>query len=300
MKVLVTGGHGFIGSALRKEKPEWVYVSSRDYDLTSDYQTRGMIRDHRHLDAIIHLAGKVGGIKDNIEKQAEYIHKNIKINTNVIHEAYKENVPRVLSVLSTCVFPENIESFPFSEVDLFKGPPPESNFSYGYAKRCLHVMSSAYRQQYGMDYSTFSPSNVYGPNDNFDSESSHFVPAMIKKFSESNHGDTLEFWGTGKPRRQQLYVEDLAQIIPLLLENHNTSAPVIVAPHENLSIREMINTCLKISKKDVKYNFNGELEGQLRKDGKNDMLMRIIGNYNFTSFEEGLKKTYDWYEAKGK
>jgi len=295
MRILVTGGSGFIGSALKKEKPEWIYISSKDYDLTSDYQTRGMIRDHRHLDAIIHLAGKVGGIKDNTDKQAEYIHKNIKINTNVIHEAYKESVPRVLSILSTCVFPENIKSFPFNEGDLFKGPPPESNFSYGYAKRCLHVMSSAYRQQYGVDYSTFSPSNVYGPDDNFDSTSSHFVPAMIRKFSESNHGDTLEFWGTGKPRRQQLYVEDLAQIIPLLLEKHHTNDPIIVAPYENPSIKEMIDICLKISKKDVKYNFNGKLEGPLRKDGRNDILMQLIGKYNFTPFQEGLRKTYEWY-----
>ena len=120
MKVLVTGGSGFIASALKKVKPEWIYVSSKDYDLISDYQARGMIRDHRHLDAIIHLAGKVGGVKDNTNKQAEYIHENIKINTNVIHEAYKEEVPRVLSILSTCIFPEDIEVYPFNEDDLFK------------------------------------------------------------------------------------------------------------------------------------------------------------------------------------
>tara|TARA_R110000796_G_scaffold44505_5_gene108497 strand:+ start:104 stop:1003 length:900 start_codon:yes stop_codon:yes gene_type:complete len=296
MKVLVTGGSGFVGRALKKVRPNWIYISSEDYDLTSAYHTRGAIRDHRNLDAIVHLAGRVGGVKDNSENQAEFIRQNLMINTNVIHESYSEGVPRVLSALSTCIFPENLTRFPFVEEDMHKGPPPISNFSYGYAKRCLHVMSNAYREQYGVDYSTFTPSNLYGPEDNFDLDTSHFVAALIRKLHEASNDDNIEFWGTGRPLRQQLFVDDLAKLIPTLLDKHNTPDPIIISPNENLSIKEMVDTCLKVSEKSVQYTFNGKHEGQFRKDGSNKKLLDLIGNYEFTSFEDGLRNTYEWYK----
>lgn len=297
MKVLVTGGSGFVGQALKKVRPDWHYIGSKDYDLTSDYETRGAIRDHRNLDAIVHLAGRVGGVKENTNKQADFIYQNLMINTNVIHEAYKEGVPRVLSSLSTCIFPEKLEDYPFDESKLHIGAPPNSNMSYGYAKRCLHVMSNAYSNQYGVDYTTFTPSNLYGPGDNFDLESSHFVAAMIKKISNSRQGEELEFWGTGRPMRQQLYVGDMAKLIPVLLEKHLSQEPIIISPNENLTIEEMIKICLKISSKEVQYRFNGELEGQYRKDGSNKKLLDLVGQFEFTSFEDGLTETYEWYKG---
>jgi GDP-L-fucose synthase len=296
MKVLVTGGSGFVGRALKKIKPEWHYISSRDYDLTSAYEARGAIRDHRNLDAIVHLAGRVGGVKENTDKQAEFIYQNLMINTNIINEAYREGVPRVLSALSTCAYPENLSSYPFDESKLHQGPPPVSNMSYGYAKRCLHVMSNAYSDQYGVKYTTFTPSNLYGPEDNFDLNSSHFVAAMIKKIYNSEHGQQLEFWGSGRPLRQQLYITDMAKLVPILLEKHLTNEPIIVSPNENLTIEEMIKMCLKISSKDVQYRFNGEYEGQYRKDGSNKKLFNLIGQFEFTPFEQGLRETYEWYK----
>mgnify|MGYP005992199437 CR=1 FL=1 len=297
-KVLVTGGSGFVGKQLKNVKPDWIYISSKEYDLTDTAQTKKMFEDYPGLDAVIHLAGIVGGIKKNANHQAEFFYKNVMMNTSVIHEAYVAGVPRVLSSLSTCAFPNIVESYPFSEDNFLDGPPAPTNLSYGFANRILHVQNPSYRIQYVVNYSTFCPANVYGPGDNFDSEDSHFVAALVSKIHKAKIGQILEFWGTGKPLRQQLYVEDLVQIIPILLENHNTEVPLIVSPNENLSISEMINILLTKTQKDVIINYNNELDGQFRKDGSNKKLLELIGDYKFTNFNEGIMKTYEWYSKK--
>jgi len=162
-------------------------------------------------------------------------------------------------------------------------------------KRMLQVGSISYRKQYGRNYSTFCPSNIYGPGDHFDSESSHFVASLISKVANAKNGDTLSFWGTGKPMRQQLYVDDLCNIIPMLLERHNTECPLIVAPDENLTIKQMVDTMVKYSGKDIKVIFNGKLDGQFRKDGSNEKFKDILPNYRFTNFYDGIINTYEWY-----
>jgi GDP-L-fucose synthase len=297
--VLVTGGSGFLGKRLKKFKPQWTYVSSKDYDLTSYKETDEMIKEHQP-DAIIHLAAKVGGVKENQEKQGEFFYKNVYINTNVVEAARNNGVKRLLASLSTCAFPDTLERYPFIEEDLFSGKPAESNLSYGYTKRLLHVQCLSYRKQYGLNYSTFCPSNIYGPEDHFNQESSHFVASLVSKIVASKNGDTLEFWGTGAPLRQQLYVDDLCRIIPELLEKHNTNIPLIIAPEENLSIKEMCEIALNISKKDVKYTFNGYLDGQYRKDGSNLEFKKLVGNINFTSFEEGVLNTFKYVLGENK
>jgi GDP-L-fucose synthase len=293
-KVLVTGGSGFLGRRLKQSQPDWLFISSADCDLTNQLKTRNLFIDLKP-DAVIHLAARVGGIKDNVKNQAEYFYQNVMINTLVLEEAYKAGVPRLLACLSTCAFPDELTVYPFSEEELFSGPPAITNFSYGMSKRLLHVGCLAYRDQHGLNYSTFCPSNIYGPGDNFGDESSHFVAAMVHKLASSVNGKTIKFWGTGHPLRQQLYVDDLCELIPILLAQHNSSVPILVAPNENLSINNMIKTLLKQTKKDIKIEFNGMMDGQFRKDGSNKKLMNLIGNYDFTSFEVGIKKTYDWY-----
>ena len=249
-------------------------------------------------DAVIHLAAKVGGIKENKEKQADFYYQNNMINTNVIHEAYKFGVKRVLSALSTCAFPNVMINYPFTEKDILSGPPADSNLSYGFTKRGLFIQSTSYRDQYGLNYSCFCPSNIYGPSDNFDVDSSHFVPALVRKLFLMSDGEEIEFWGDGTPLRQQMYVDDLARIIPILLKKHNSDIPLIVAPKENLSIKDMIDVGISVSGKKVSPKFNGKYKGQYRKDGCNKELLKMIGEFQFTTFEQGMRKTYDWYGQK--
>lgn len=294
-KIIVTGGTGFLGKNLQKQFPNWIYLSSKDCDLKDAKQVFSLFMDERP-DAVLHLAGRVGGIKDNAENQARFFYENTLINTNVIHEAHRANIDRILSSLSTCAFPNTLDFYPFSEEALFDGPPAPTNFSYGMTKRMLHVASVSYRKQYNRNYSTFSPSNIYGPYDYFESEKSHFVPSLVSRIVKAQNGDVLEFWGSGGPKRQQLFVEDLVKIIPILLEKHNSALPIIVAPHENLNIEEMIKISLKLIKKDVSIIFNNKLDGQFRKDGSNKKLLNIIKDFKFTSFEEGLLKTIKWYK----
>ena len=296
--VLVTGGSGFLGRRLKLQQPDWVYVSSKDCDLTSDICVRELFGDTKP-EAVLHLAGRVGGIKDNIENPADFYYTNTMMNTNVIHQAYKAGISRVLSSLSTCAFPEEMEMFPFEEGKLFSGPPAETNFSYGMTKRMLHVASSAYRKQYGMNYSTFSPSNLYGPGDHFGKEHSHFVASLIHKVANTENGGKIELWGSGLPLRQQLYVDDLCELIPELIKEHNSDVPLIVAPTENISILDMAKILTKQIDKNVGIYFNGKMDGQYRKDGCNKQFMKMVGYYQFTPFKEGIKKTYDWYLQNG-
>lgn len=297
MKVLVTGGSGFVGNRLKHIKPDWIYLSSKDVDLTLLDECCDLISMHKP-DAVVHLAARVGGIKDNLDNPAEFFYTNVSMNTNIVHACYKNNVPRLLASLSTCIFPDKLNRYPFTEEDVFLGAPTKSNFSYGYSKRSLLVQINAYREQYGLNYSTFSPSNLYGPEDNFDNDKSHFVPAMIRKILSAKDGDDVVFWGTGTPLRQQLYVDDLCSLIPKLLTVHNTNSPIIVCPDQNLSIDEMIQTCLSITHKQVNIVFNQQNDGQFRKDGSNKKLKELIPNVRFTIFEEGLNNTIQWYKKQ--
>ena len=294
MKVFVTGGSGFLGKRLKLHRPDWTYLSSEDVDLTDYYDIEGFLLYHKP-DAVIHLAARVGGIKDNADHPADFFSKNAQMNTNIVDACFAAGVPRLLASLSTCAFPNVVDEYPFSEKNLLDGPPAPTNLAYGYTKRLLWVHIKSMREQHGVNYSCFSPSNLYGPEDNYDLESSHFVAAAIRKISEAE--DSVEFWGTGEPKRQQLFVDDLCRAIPLLLERHNTIDPIIVAPNENLSISSMVWIIKSIIGSEAKISFNRKLDGQQRKDGSNKLFMSLCPEFEFTSFTEGLNITYDWYKT---
>ncbi|HAI39125.1 MAG TPA: GDP-L-fucose synthase, partial [Maribacter sp.] len=178
-QIVVTGGTGMLGHALRNVLHTGIYLSSKDGDLRDKRQTEAIFEKYKP-EIVIHMAGKVGGIKANMNHLGEFYYDNIMINTNVLEASRKYNVQKVLSVLSTCVYPDDIK-YPLTEEQIHNGRPHHSNYAYAHAKRMLDVQSRAYRQQYGCNFITVVPNNLFGIHDNFDLQNSHVLPAMIRK-----------------------------------------------------------------------------------------------------------------------
>lgn len=279
-----------VGKHLQEILPNAVYVGSRDYDLRDWLDVENLFETYKPTH-VIHLAAKVGGIQDNLSKPAEYFDDNILINTHVLNMCKIYNVKRFTGILSTCIYPDTVETYPMKEEDMFLGPPTKSNFSYGYAKRSLAVQIDAYNKQYNTKYNYLIPCNLYSEYDNFNNESKmHFMTALLKKIKNSDK--TLNLLGTGKPLRQFMYAGDLAKIIKKVINNDITSS-FNVAPSENLSINEMANISLKILNKNLNIKYSKpELDGQFRKDVCNKKLLNYFPNFKFTNFEEGIKKVY--------
>jgi len=299
-KVLVTGGTGLLGRTLKRLAPHWTYIGSSDCDLTDRRAVSDLIRE-LNPEGVIHLAARVGGIKANVNYPAEFFYQNTSMNLNVIHESYLAGVKRLVACLSTCAFPDIIESYPFSENSLHLSPPAPTNFEYGYAKRVLDVQVNAYRKQYNLDYVSLTPCNLYGMGDNFDLETCHLVPALIVKCISAieNKEDNIDLLGTGSPLRQQLYVDDLAKLIQIIYQYYSMPYPIIVAHPDNLSIKEIAEAVARATGYKGKFTFNGQLDGQFRKDGSIQLLLSFLKENNidfgFTSLEQGLQKTVEWY-----
>jgi len=220
MTVLVTGGTGLVGHALQKVLPNAVYLSSKDYDLRNYDECLSMIRKYMP-EHVFHLAAKVGGVKANSDFAAEFYYDNILINTNVLNASYNNNVEKVVSLLSTCVYPNKV-NYPLTEDQIHNGEPHQSNFAYAYAKRMLDVQSRSYRKQYGCNFITAVPNNLFGENDNFDLENSHVIPAIIRKIHEANvNNKNVVLWGDGSPTREFTYSLDLANILLFILEKYD-------------------------------------------------------------------------------
>lgn len=298
MKLLITGGTGLVGNALQKVCPDAIYMSSKDYDLTKEAEVKAMFEKYRPAN-VIHLAAKVGGIIDNINHPADFIYQNILMNTYVIHYANKYKVKKLIGVISNCTYPDKVEKYPMVEEQLHDGPPAITNFSYAYSKRVSEAQIKAYRSQYGCNYFSIIPCNLYGPHDKFDENKSHFLAALIRKIydAKKNKRKIIRLLGTCKPLRQFLYSEDLAKIILLLLEKYDGEGPINIAPKENLSIAQIAKIALKATESsDIELAFDKSFtDGQYRKDICSDKLFDIIGDFKFTSLSEGIKKTYEWY-----
>jgi GDP-L-fucose synthase len=295
MKILVTGGSGMVGKSLKKYLPNATYISSKDYDLTSEHHVYQMFNDIRP-DTVIHLAARVGGIVDNITYPAEYFDKNIIMNTLVLKWAQQYDVKRFIGILSTCIYPDIVESYPITENMLHLGPPAKTNFSYGYAKRALAVQIDAYNQQYGTQYQYLTPCNLYGEYDKY-GDNSHFIAALIKKIHNAkvNGESKITLFGDGNPLRQFMHSDDLAYVIKYCLDN-NIYNNMNVAIDENLSIKEMAQIALKACDAEyikIEYDIT-KPNGQHRKDVSSEILKEKIPLFSPINLHDGIKKTYNY------
>ena len=291
MNTLVTGGSGLVGSSIKSEfKPTREGLDLKKLEDICEYII------HNKIDSIIHCAGKVGGIKANSEHLGEFFYENIIINTNVLHAAHICGVKKVVSFMSTCVFPDDVE-YPLTACQIHMGEPHPSNYAYAYAKRMLEVQSRAYRDQYGSNFVTMIPCNIYGPNDNFNLESGHVIPSLIHKcyLAKKNNTD-FELWGTGKAYREFMYSKDIAEIAQWVLENYNDSEPLVVSPDEEINIATIAQEIAWRTGFEGNIVYNGMRDGQLKKPSNNITFKHLLPDYKFTSIETGLDETIKWFE----
>jgi len=291
MKRLVTGGTGLVGSAIIAD----VKVG-RNYDLTNPEICDSMFNEHKPTH-VIHCAAKVGGLGGNMNYKGEYFHDNIMINTNVIESARKAGVTNLVSFLSTCVFPDNIE-YPLTEKKIHLGEPHFSNYPYAYAKRMVDIQIRAYREQYGVKYTSVIPCNIYGPNDNFSLEHGHVIPMLMHKlYLAQQRNEDFVVWGSGKPLREFIFSKDVAKLAEWALHNYDESEPIIFSTSNEISIMDLVDLLVTEFEFKGKVIFdNSKPDGQFRKPSDNSKLKSYLPNFEFTSIEEGIKETVYWFQ----
>ena len=289
-KLLVTGGNGLVGSFITSD-----VKIGKEYDLRNIDETNKMFEQHKPTH-IIHCAGKVGGLSANMNYKGEFFYDNIMINTNVIESARKHNVKKLVSFLSTCVFPDNIE-YPITEKKIHLGAPHFSNYPYAYAKRMADIQIRAYREQYGLEYVSVIPTNIYGPNDNFSLDTGHVIPMLLHKMYNAQRDNTdFVVWGSGTPLREFIYSKDIAKLSEWALDNYNESEPIIFSNSNEISIKDLVDLLVN------EFNFKGKVifdktkpDGQFRKPSDNSKLKSYLPNFEFTPIEKGLKETINWF-----
>jgi len=293
-KILVTGGTGLVGKSLKNILPDAIYLSSKDCNLTSKKEIDNLLYRYEP-DMVIHLAAKVGGILDNIKYPVQYFNENILMNTLLLESVYEFGIERFIGILSSCIYPDIVDSYPMTESVLHSGPPTPTNFSYAYAKRCLAVQTDAYNKQYGLNYQYLIPCNLYGEYDKY-GDNSHFVASLIKKIyiAKKTNQSSIILFGTGNPLRQFMHADDLAYVIKYCMEN-GIYDNMNVATNEILSIREIANIALEAcNMNDLEIKFDTNLpDGQYQKDISIELLKKVIPNFNPLSLFNGIKKTYN-------
>jgi len=300
-RVLVTGGAGFLGSylveRLRKSGCQNVFVPrNRDYNLVEMEAVKRVYQDSKP-DVVIHLAARVGGIGANLANPGRFFFDNLMMGVQMMEVGRQFGIEKFVALGTVCAYPK-FSPVPFKEENLWNGYPEETNAPYGLAKKMLLVQSEAYRKQYGFNSIFLMPVNLYGPGDNFDPESAHVIPALIRKCFDAiqNKEDKIVVWGDGTPTREFLYVEDAAEAILLASGRYNKSEPVNIGAGFEISIKDLVKLIAKLS------GFQGTViwdktkpNGQPRRRLDTTKAEKEFGFKAKTSFAEGLKKTIEWY-----
>lgn len=302
-RVIITGGAGFLGTsvvrALRARKADVFVPLSNRYDLRQISDIKRMFDDFSpHV--VIHLAASVGGIGANMKNPGRYFYDNIMMGVQLMEEARLRKVGKFINIGTICSYPK-FTPVPFKEDDLWLGYPEETNAPYGLAKKMLIVQSQAYRQQYGFNSINLLQVNLYGPRDNFNTESSHVIPALIKKCLDAvrNNDKTIMVWGTGDPTREFLYVEDAARGILMAAEKYDKSDPVNLGSGLEISIRDLTALIARLT------GFKGKVAWDASKpDGQPRRCLDVtkakeeFGFQARVGFKDGLKKTIEWYKKQ--
>jgi GDP-L-fucose synthase len=302
-KLVVTGGAGFLGKQVVRKLEEQgcrkIFVPrSKDYNLMDMEAVQRLYRDTRP-DIVIHLAARVGGIGFNQSYPASLFYDNAIMGIQMMEAARQESIDKFVAVGTVCAYPK-FTKVPFKEEDLWNGYPEETNAPYGLAKKMLLVQSQAYRQQYGFNAIFLLPVNLYGPGDNFDLQSSHVIPALIRKFTEAvqNKQREVEVWGTGEVSREFLYVEDAAEAIVLATERYNKPEPVNIGAGFEIKIKDLVKLIAELT------GFSGEIrwdktkpDGQPRRRLDVSRAKKEFGFEAKIDLREGLKRTIEWYEG---
>jgi GDP-L-fucose synthase len=303
-RILVSGGAGFLGSyviqKLKERGCKDIFIPrSKDYDLVQMAAVERLYQDARP-DIVIHLAARVGGIGANRENPGKFFYDNLMMGVQMMEIGRQIGIEKFVALGTICCYPK-FTPVPFKEEDLWNGYPEETNAPYGLAKKMLLVQTQAYRQQYDFNAIYLLPVNLYGPRDNFDLETSHVIPAIIRKCVEAvrNRRDKIVVWGTGKPTREFLYVEDCAEAIVLATERYNKPDPVNIGTGFEISIKDLVALIAKL------IDFKGEIIWDTTKpDGQPRRCLDISKAYREFGFrakihlEEGLKKTIEWYRKE--
>lgn len=301
-RVTVTGGAGFLGSfvveKLKKRGCTDIFVPrSKDYNLVENEAVKRLYRNSKP-DIVIHLAAVVGGIGANRENPGKFFYDNLMMGAQMMEQGRLFGLEKFVAVGTVCAYPK-FTPVPFKEEDFWGGYPEETNAPYGLAKKMLLVQSQSYRQQYGFNSIYLIPVNLYGSRDNFDLKTSHVIPALIRKCVDAveNQDDEIVVWGTGKPTREFLYVEDAAGGILLATEKYNKSDPVNLGSGFEISIKDLVNLIAELTEFKGKIKWDtSKPDGQPRRCLDTSKAEKEFGFKAETNFEEGLKKTIEWYK----
>ena len=304
--ILVTGGSGLLGKAIQNviqndkcEREEWIFLSSKDANLLDTNATFAVFEKYQPTH-VVHLAAVVGGLYAQIGNNGDFFRDNMKINENILEASHKFKVKKVVSPLSTCIFPDKT-TYPIDETMLHNGQPHHSNFGYSYAKRMIDVLNRVYNEEHGGIFTCVVPCSMFGPHDNFNISTGHVIPALISKAYEAQkYGTPFEIWGTGRALRQFVYSEDLAKLFIWALREYEEIDPIILASDEadEVSIKDIAEMILEA------FDFKGEVkylterpDGQLLKTASNAKMRRYLPEFEFISTRLAIKETVQWYIA---